>query len=179
MLPLREGMKLYTENVDPAVAASYAELVDDPNEADVAFVRLFAPFEQRDGSFLERRFHAGDLDFKQPALNEILALLSRVPTVVDIYLDRPAVIPEISQASAALVADFGAEDAAVLDVVFGRAVPGGRLPFELPSSLNAVREQREDVPGDSREPLFPCGHGLSYSSSVSDPDGQVADLLTP
>jgi beta-glucosidase len=93
-------------------------------------------------------------------------LLSDVPTVVDIYLDRPAVVPEIANAAAALVADFGAEDSTVLDVVFGRADPGGRLPFELPSSMDAVREQKEDVPSDSRDPLFPLGHGLSYAREV-------------
>jgi beta-glucosidase len=180
ILPLREGTKLYVRNVDPALAAAYAEVVDDPSSADVALVRLETPFEQRDGLFLETRFHAGDLDFKQSALDEVLELLSRVPTVVDIYLDRPAVIPEIAQASAALVANFGAEDKAILDVVFGRAEPRGRLPFELPSSMDSVREQKPDVPSDSREPLFSFGHGLSYTDSVPDLNDEVtADVLTP
>ncbi|HVW30021.1 MAG TPA: glycoside hydrolase family 3 N-terminal domain-containing protein [Polyangiaceae bacterium] len=165
-LPLREGAKVYLVNIDRVVAEGYAETVDDPQTADVALIRLSAPFEQRDGSFLESRFHAGDLDFKAPALEEVLTLLSDVPTVVDIYLDRPAVVPEIANAAAALVADFGAEDSTVLDVVFGRADPGGRLPFELPSSMDAVREQKEDVPSDSRDPLFPLGHGLSYAREV-------------
>ena len=167
ILPLHEGAKMYVLNVDPVVAQGYGEVVDDPRFADVAIIRLSTPFEQRNGSFLESRFHAGDLDFKRPALDELLALLADVPTVVDIYLDRPAVIPEIAQASAALVADFGAEDPAVLDVLFGRADPGGRLPFELPSSMDAVREQQEDVPSDSRDPLFPFGHGLSYARAAA------------
>jgi beta-glucosidase len=47
-------------------------------------------------------------------------------------------------------------------VVFGRAAPGGRLPFELPSSMAAVLRQRSDVPYDSGDPLFPFGHGLTY-----------------
>jgi beta-glucosidase len=50
----------------------------------------------------------------------------------------------------------------VLDVLFGRAAPEGRLPFELPSSMEAVRAQKPDVPGDSSDPLFRFGHGLSY-----------------
>ena len=77
-----------------------------------------------------------------------------------IYLDRPAVIPEISEASQALLADYGASDAAVLDVIFGRARPEGRLPFELPSSMAAVRAQKADVPHDSEAPLYPYGFGL-------------------
>ena len=91
-----------------------------------------------------------------------IRILEKVPTVVDIYLDRPAVIPEIAGESAALLANFGATDAAVLDVIFGRFVPTGRLPFELPSSMEAVRRQREDVPYDSANPLFPFGFGLTY-----------------
>jgi beta-glucosidase len=80
---------------------------------------------------------------------------------VHIYLERPAVIPEIAERSAALLAGFGASDAAVLDVIFGRFRPTGRLPFELPSSMDAVRRQKEDAPYDSENPLFPFGHGLS------------------
>ncbi|MFZ0547232.1 MAG: glycoside hydrolase family 3 C-terminal domain-containing protein, partial [Candidatus Promineifilaceae bacterium] len=61
-----------------------------------------------------------------------------------------------------LLADFGASDAAVLDVIFGRARPEGKLPFELPSSMTAVRNQKEDLPHDSENPLYPFGFGLSY-----------------
>jgi beta-glucosidase len=60
------------------------------------------------------------------------------------------------------LAEFGASDAAVLDVIFGRFNPSGRLPFELPASMEAVRQQKEDLPHDSLNPLFPFGFGLSY-----------------
>ena len=79
-----------------------------------------------------------------------------------IHLDRPAVLPEIAEKSAGLLAEFGASDAAVLDVIFGRFKPTGKLPFELPSSMEAVRNQKEDLPYDSANPLFPFGHGLTY-----------------
>jgi beta-glucosidase len=82
---------------------------------------------------------------------------------VALTLERPAVVPEIAAKSAGLLADFGANDAAVLDVIFGRFSPGGRLPFELPSSMEAVRKEKEDMPYDSENPLFPFGHGLTYS----------------
>ncbi len=39
----------------------------------------------------------------------------------------------------------------------------GKLPFEMPSSMEAVRAQLEDVPHDSKAPLFPIGSGLTYS----------------
>jgi len=131
------------------------------HEADVAILRLLAPYEPREG-FLESLIHAGDLSFPEGELARILHILAAVPTVVDIYLDRPAVIPEIAAQSAALLANFGADDAAVLDLIFGRCSPAGKLPFELPSSMEAVRRQKPDVPHDSDNPLFPFGHGLIY-----------------
>jgi beta-glucosidase len=81
---------------------------------------------------------------------------------VVLYLDRPAVIPEISAAARALLGEYGAEDAAVLNVVFGVASPEGKLPFELPSSMEAVRNQKADVPYNSENPLYPFGFGMSY-----------------
>ena len=93
---------------------------------------------------------------------EILALLQSVPTIVVLYLDRPAVIPEIAAAAKALVGEYGADDTAVLNIIFGKAKPEGKLPFELPSSMEAVRGQKEDLPYDSENPLFPFGFGLTY-----------------
>ena len=71
-------------------------------------------------------------------------------------------MPEIADASAGLFGSFGSSDAAVLDVVFGRAAPGGKLPFELPSSMDAVIAQKSDAPYDSADPLYPFGFGLTY-----------------
>jgi len=135
--------------------------VDEPSKADIAILRLSAPYEQRKG-FMERFFHAGDLDFKEPEKSRILNILNQVPTIVDIYLERPAVIPEIAEKSAALIANFGANDEALLDVIFGKFAPQGKLPFELPSSMDAVKKQKEDLPYDSENPLFEFGYGLSY-----------------
>jgi beta-glucosidase len=73
------------------------------------------------------------------------------------------VIPEVTEKCAGLIANFGANDFAVLDVIFGEFNPAGKLPFELPSSMEAVRGQKEDVPYDSADPLFAFGFGLSYT----------------
>jgi beta-glucosidase len=161
-LPVPGRPRLYVENLAPDVARQYGEVVATPAEADLAILRLKAPYQAREGNFLERMFHAGDLDFKEPEKSRILGILAQVPAIVDLYLDRPAVIPEIAAGAAALLVNFGASDAAVLDVIFGRFAPAGKLPFELPSSMEAVRAQQSDVPYDSANPLFPFGHGLTY-----------------
>ncbi|HJS17344.1 MAG TPA: glycoside hydrolase family 3 N-terminal domain-containing protein [Anaerolineales bacterium] len=160
-LPLKSGWKIYVENIKPEEISKYGQIVQDAAQADIAILRLNAPYEQRKG-MLESYFHAGDLDFKEPEKSRILNILDKVPTIVDIYLDRAAVIPEIAVKSKALLTNFGADDEAALDVIFGKFEPQGKLPFELPSSMEAVRKQKEDVPYDSENPLFPFGYGLRY-----------------
>jgi beta-glucosidase len=161
VLPLQGRPRIYIEGIAPEVAARYGEVVEWIEQPDYAILRLNAPYEKREG-FLKNIFHQGDLDFKGAEKERILGILDRIPTIVDIYLERPAVIPEIAARSAGLLADFGADDAAVLDVIFGRCAPSGKLPFELPSSMEAVRRQKPDVPYDSENPLYPFGHGLTY-----------------
>ena len=164
VLPLKQNsLKIYVKNIDAKVAAQYGTVVSKPEEADIAIIRLNTPFYPVESPIMmARMFHHGDLDFKGTQKDSILQLLNAVPTIVDINLDRPAVIPEINAAAKGLLADFGASDAAVLDVIFGKAKPGGKLPFELPSSMEAVRNQKEDLPYDSKDPLYKFGFGLSY-----------------
>ncbi len=163
VLPLNGGQKIFIKNIDPSVAAHYADVVAAPEAADFAILRLETPWVPVDTKNpFARGFHHGDLDFKGQVKAEILKLLQTVPTIVVLYLDRPAVIPEIKQFSRALLAEYGASDSAVLDVIFGKAFPEGKLPFELPSSMEAVRNQKADVPYDSENPLYPFGFGLSY-----------------
>lgn len=163
VLPLSGRPKIYIEGMDLESANRYGEVTSNLDEADWAILRLDTPYQTRDtGNFLERMFHAGDLDFKDQAKARILAILSQRPTIVVMHLDRPAVIPEIAESCAALLGEFGANDGAVLDVIFGYFNPTGKLPFELPHTMAAVQQQKSDVPYDSTNPLFPFGHGLSY-----------------
>lgn len=162
-LPLKKGIKIYVRNIDKAKAAKFGTVVDKPEQADIAIVRLQTPAEVLPNSgLLGLLMKGGDLSFKEKEKNEILDLLRKVPTIVDIYLSRAAVIPEISAASKGLFASFGSSDDAFLDVVFGNFNPQGKLPIELPSSMEAVAAQKEDMPYDSKDPLYKFGFGLHY-----------------
>ncbi|MFJ5989246.1 glycoside hydrolase family 3 protein [Lentzea sp. NPDC092896] len=165
VLPLATGIRLYVEGIDPQVAARYASVVDDPEDADVALVRIATPHEPRP-RLPEAFFHQGRLDLSGDQREHLLRLMAVVPTVVDVFLERPAVIPELAEHAAGLVADFGAEDEAVLDVVFGHERPEGRLPFELPSSMAAVAAHPEDLPGGTENPLFPLGHAVETGNWI-------------
>lgn len=164
-LPLskKSKLKIYIKNLDSKVAANYGTVVATPEEANIAIVRLQTPWVplETDNPFA-KGFHHGDLDFKGSALNEVLQICKSVPTIIDIYLDRPAVFPEINAAAKGVFVNYGASDAALLDVIFGITKPEGKLPFELPSSMEAVKNQKEDTPYDSKNPLYPFGFGLKY-----------------
>lgn len=164
-LPLaKKKHKVYLENIDSATVSNYAEVVGSPEQADFAIIRLSTPwYPVETKNTFAASFHHGDLDFKGEEKKKILKLLSTVPTVVDIYLDRPAVIPEIANAAVAVIANYGASDKSVCEVLFGNVEPQGKLPFELPSSMEAVRNQKADVPYDSENPLFKFGFGLGYN----------------
>ena len=166
-LPQRE-LKAYVENLDSSVVAEYATVVSKPGQADLAIIRLSTPwYPVETNNPFALGFHHGDLDFKGAEKARILTLLQTVPTVVDIYLDRPAVIPEIAAAAKALIADYGATDRSVCEVLFGNSAPLGKLPFELPSSMEAVQKQKADLPHDSQDPLYAYGFGLRYAPSPS------------
>ena len=102
-----------------------------------------------------------DLTLAPERLAKLRAVMSATPTIVAMYFDRPYVVPELAKESAAMLAHVGVADEALLDVLTGSHAPTGKLPFELPSSMEAVRAQKEDVPHDSKNPLYPFGHGLT------------------
>ena len=163
ILTLSGSGKIYLRNIDADTAKRFAEVVAETGQADAAIIRLSTPWVPVETDIpMARDFHHGDLDFKDEEKAAILELLNTLPTIVVIEMDRPAVFPEINEAAGAVLADYGASDLAVLNVIFGVKEPQGRLPFELPSSMEAVRMQRSDMPSDSENPLYPFGFRLSY-----------------
>jgi beta-glucosidase len=162
----QKKFKVYIENIDITTVAKYAEVVSKPEAADFAIIRVNTPWYPAETNVpMALGFHHGDLNFKGKEKARILDLLNTAPTIVDIYLDRPAVIPEITKSAVALIADFGASDKSVCEVIFGNTAPQGKIPFELPSSMQAVENQKTDVPYDSENPLFEFGFGLEYEKN--------------
>lgn len=165
ILPQLTAGRVFLSGVDPKAATSAGlTVVSTAAEADFAIVRLSAPFQQlHPGYFFGSRQHECDLDFKadDPKLMLFENTAKQVPTVAAIYLDRPAILTTIVTDAAAVLVNFGASDEALLAVITGKARPEGKLPFELPRSMDAVRAQTPDVPHDSTSPLFPIFAGLT------------------
>ena len=57
-LPFARGLRIYAEGIDPEVVAEFGVVASSPGEADIAVLRLQAPFETR-ATFFENFFHAG------------------------------------------------------------------------------------------------------------------------
>ena len=161
ILPLKKGVRMYVEGIDPKVAANYGYVsTNNPADAEVCVVRVAA---KNDAGYLGQNTGAPlTLTLPESQIAPLQTLMKQKPTIVVIFLERPLVIPELANDSAGLLATFGVSDEALFDVLMGKFNPTGKLPFEMPSTMEAVREQLEDVPYDSKAPLFKFGFGLSY-----------------
>lgn len=163
ILPLKPGTKVYLQGFDKKETQHYKEVLTDLKAAEVIILKLNTPFRADAGKYLvERIFHQGNLDFPEKEKAALLQLIRTKPTITVINLERPAVFPEINADSKAVIADFSSQEEIILDLIFGKFRPEGRLPFELPASMEAVVAQKEDMPYDSKNPLYAFGFGLSY-----------------
>ncbi len=162
LLPLKPGLRIHVEGIEPAVAARYGYVsTGEPQSADVCVLRVAA----RGGGLIPRVRGELPIELTLPeaTLAHVRSVAQKKPTIVVLHLDNPLVVPQLAQEAAALLVTFGVSDEALLDVLFGKVTPSGKLPFELPSSAEALRAQLEDLPHDSRAPLFEIGFGLTYS----------------
>jgi beta-glucosidase len=102
------------------------------------------------------------------------------PTVLVLINGRPPAIPELAERVPAILEGWylGQEGGtAVAEVLFGDVNPGGKLPISFPRSVgqlplfyNRKPTARRGYLFESTRPLFPFGHGLSYTTfSYSSP----------
>lgn len=164
MLPLAYDAKIYLVGFSSnKLSDNFAQIVTNIDDADVIIQKIKTPSSPPKGeSFLERMIPQGRLEFTAEEKSVMLERMKLKPTVSVITITRPPVIPDINEASRAVIADFECEEDILLELVFGEFIPSGKLPIEIPSSTEAVEKQLEDVPYDSKDPLYPFGHGLSF-----------------
>ncbi|MEE6259865.1 beta-xylosidase/alpha-l-arabinosidase [Plantactinospora sonchi] len=121
---------------------------------------------------------AADLRLLPPQAELLDALLDTgTPVVLVLLAGRPYALGEWADRLAAIVQAFfpGEEGGpAVARVLSGRVCPSGRLPVSVPhgpagqpaSYLTPALGRRTEVSSVDPTPLFPFGHGLSYTEFV-------------
>ncbi len=92
------------------------------------------------------------------------------PVVLVTFGGRPRIISEIADQAQAVVLGFlpGMEGgAAMADVLFGDVNPSGKLPISYPRHSADItpydHKPMEAFEGNQYRPLYPFGHGLSYT----------------
>jgi beta-glucosidase len=96
------------------------------------------------------------------------------PTVLVLINGRPPAIPELAERAPAILEGWylGQEGGtAVAEVLFGDVNPSGKLPVSFPRGVGQLPLFYNHKPTalrgylfDSTRPLFPFGHGLSYTT---------------
>ncbi|KAH6959291.1 glycoside hydrolase superfamily [Fusarium avenaceum] len=161
--------KFYIEGIEPeALKARNLTVVDEPEDADYAFLRIASPFKPTTAPGLPQTINNGSIEFNTTEKARQAKIYATLPTVVDIRLNRAAAVPEVAEQAAALFGSYGSSPDAFLDVVFGTDGwgPEGHLPFDLPLSQAAADAAMEDVQYDT-EALFKFGHGLRYKDTCA------------
>jgi len=160
--------------------AGFAEAVETAKRAEVAIVVV------GDKSGLTQDCTSGEsidrADLGLPGVQQALVeavVATGTPTIVVHVSGRPSALPWIAEHVPAILEAWipGEEGGnAVADVLFGDVSPGGKLPISLPRSVGQVPVYYGHKPSGGRtnwwgdysdlsaKPLFPFGHGLSYTS---------------
>ncbi|AEI39949.1 glycoside hydrolase family 3 protein [Paenibacillus mucilaginosus] len=96
------------------------------------------------------------------------------PMVVSLLLANPAVLGEFEGEVDAILANFGVQDQAVMEMLTGAAEPSGLLPMQMPANMQTVEEQFEDMAHDMECHVDTEGHtydfayGMNWSGVIED-----------
>jgi beta-glucosidase len=167
------------ENLDPD-RSGFEEAIRIAKDSDAVILVL------GDLSGLKPDCTAGETrdsaDLRLPGVQNELAeavFATGKPVVVVLVNGRPLAIPELAEKASAILEAWlpGEEGAqAVAATLFGKTNPAGRLPSTFPRHVGQVPIFYNQKPSGGRSnwyfdyvnvdcsPLFPFGHGLSYTS---------------
>lgn len=96
------------------------------------------------------------------------------PVIVAITLTKPAIPAEFEKDANAIVASFGVQNQAILDILTGVAEPSGLLPFQMPANMKTVELQDEDIPHDmicytdADGHTYDFGFGMNWKGVIHD-----------
>ena len=170
ILPLKNEQSIFVDGLDKRIASSFGKVINDPEKADIIIMYIHTVFNgnQESGlnrlfdNFLSTLFPNGDLNFDDEITSKIKKYSKNNNLIVVVDLNRPAILQEIKNLAAGLIGTFGVLDEVIFEAIYGNFNPSGKLPFEIPSSMEEVKKQKEDLPDDTDNPSYEYGYGISY-----------------
>ena len=161
ILPLSDDSKIFYHGFDDDFISQ--NNLYDYNESQVNVIKVNSPNGRFESEYMfELLLGGGPLDFTLDEVQEYVKIIKEKPTIIIANLSRPTILTELESNAVAIIADFGSNDSIIKDLIYGKFNPSGKLPFDLPSSMESVNNQLEDLPFDLKDPLYSFGHGLSY-----------------
>jgi beta-glucosidase len=134
--------------------------------------------DERDCDVLNRSYkgksvtphNTSDLD----VILETKTMMKGKPVIVSILLNNPTVVAEFESEVDAIIANFGVQDQAIMEVLVGAVEPSGLLPMQMPANMRTVEEQFEDVAHDmechvdSENHTYDFAFGMSFKGVIED-----------
>lgn len=108
---------------------------------------------------------------------ETKARMKEKPVIVIAQLNKPMVPAEFEAEAAGIVAHFGVQTQAILEILTGKYEPSGLLPIQLPKDMETVETQKEDVPFDMIPYTDSCGNAYDFGFGLNWA-GPIADART-
>ena len=170
ILPLKKESKVFIDGLNKEIGKKFGNVVNSPSEADVIIMYIHTVFNgnQESGinrifdNFLSKLFPNGDLMFENDINDKVDEYSKQKELIVIVDLNRPAILDHIKKSSSGLIGTFGVSDQIIFEGIYGSFNPTGKLPFEIPSSMEEVLNQKEDLPDDTINPTYEFGYGISY-----------------
>lgn len=107
-------------------------------------------------------------------VTETFTKMKGKPVIVSVDITNPMVFGEFEKQANAILANFGVQGQAILDIITGAAEPSALLPLQMPVNMQTVETQKEDVPHDMQCYIDAAGHvydfgyGLNWKGVIKD-----------
>ncbi len=107
-------------------------------------------------------------------VTETVTKMKGKPVIVVVDVSNPMIFSEFEKTSNAILAHFGVQDQALMDILTGIAEPSGLLPMQMPADMQTVEKQMEDTPHDmkcytdSEGHVYDFAYGMNWKGVISD-----------
>jgi len=107
-------------------------------------------------------------------VEETVQKMKGKPVIVSLNVANPMVFAEFEKSVDVILASFGVQDQAILEILAGKFEPRALLPMQMPASMKTVELQKEDLAFDmechvdSEGNKYDFGYGLNWKGVIVD-----------